>query len=182
MIELLIGFLTVIGSIASVYSVYVLISSRRVQSWRSVEKGVVFISCKIKVSGWEPDVVVGLGVGGSVVGAMLAGSLGRKRFLAIDRRYRWAKEIRKTYVDTPADLKLDPTPQRVLLVVGEIYSGETIEQSIKYIRSKVCSNIKTAALYVSENSNYYPDFYRYRITKRIKPPWRLKGYLRDSKF
>ena len=149
-----------------------------------MEKGVLEIRRKIKECGWEPDIVIGLGVGGSVVGAMLAGCLGRKKFIAIDRRYKWEKGLRKTFVDIPSDLKLEPSPQKVLLVTGEIYSGETIKKAIDYIESKIKSNsrLKTAAMYVSENSDYFPDFYAYLIEKRVKPPWRLKGYPRDSKI
>ena len=182
MIDILSGLLTVTGSVASIYGVYVLITSGRVKSWCSVEKGVLTIRRKIKESGWDPDIVIGLGVGEAVVGAMLAGSLGRKKFITIDRRYKWERGVRKTFVDTPTDLKLNPPPQKVILVTGEIYTGETIKLAIDYVNSKISSELKTAAMYVSENSDYYPDFYAYLIDKRVNPPWRLKGYPRDSKI
>ena len=167
---------------ASIYSVYVLITSTRVKSWRSVEKGILLIRRRIKEIGWDPDIVIGLGVGGAVVGAMLAGSLGRKRIVGIDRRYKWVKGARKAFVDIPTDLVLNPPPRKVILVTGEIYTGETIKTAIDYVKSKLNCELKTAAMYVSENSDYYPDFYAYLIEKRINPPWRLKGYPRDSKI
>ena len=181
MIEVVELVLTAIGWITKgIYSIYFIIKSRKITRWHSVERGVLVIRRKIKESGWEPDIVIGLGCGGAVVGAMLAGSLGRKRIFVIDRRHKWQKGKRKTFVDTPADFRFVSEYKKALLISGEVCSGETMKLAVQHLQSKIRFALKTAAMYVCEDTNFYPDFYIYLVKERVKPPWRVKGYPRDS--
>jgi hypoxanthine phosphoribosyltransferase len=154
-----------------------------IEAWAGIEAGVYSIRQDMRSQEWDPDLVIGLGCGGSVVGAMLAGCLGRKRFIAIDRRFDWehGRTRRKAYVDVPKTLALDPVPKKVVLVMGELYDSEPLKLAIDYVRSKVGGELRTAAMYVSENLDRYPDFYVHLLQERIEPAWRLAGSVRDSK-
>lgn len=181
MVGTLVVVISVVGSIASIYSVYHLITVRRLRSWRSVARGTREIRRKIRERSIEPDLIVTLGVGGSVVGGLLASSLGRTRIIGIDRRYEWTNGSRTTVVDAPSSIDLPDPPRTVLLVTGEIYDGVSLRLAAEFVKNMLKCDLLTAAMYVWENSDFFPDFYAYRIEKRVRPPWRLEGSVRDSK-
>ncbi len=60
-----------------------------------MQKGVLYLKDKLIQDNYYPTLIVGIGRGGSIVGALISGTLGNVPILVIDRVYEWTAHQRK---------------------------------------------------------------------------------------
>lgn len=182
------GF-ALIGVIATVLkTIEVWINFQRI-TWSNVDKYSKRIIAQISKSNFVPELVVTIGRGGAIVGSILSGNLPTKGslshnipILGTDRIYTWNSGERDEFKDNLIDL----TPlsgKRVLLVAGDVVTGETIKLYAHNLISVGVIELRTACLVKSVGSAYKPDYYGKEITAKFKMPWMYKGYnyIRDSR-
>ncbi len=93
------------------------------------------------------------------MGGMLGGSLGRRPVVGVDRTYEWVDGQRHTYVDIPSTLRFNRGFKKVLLVTGEVRSGNTILKAIDFLKDQFPgSEVQSASMYVRENSDFFPNY------------------------
>jgi hypoxanthine phosphoribosyltransferase len=116
-LNVVITILTVLGSLASIgVASRVILEGLGFFSWLGVTYRAKLLIGKIRGSDYSPDVVIGLGRSGAILGGIIAGNLGVKLITVIDRRYDWSSNRIRTVV--PVSF-LDPQKikgKKVLLV------------------------------------------------------------------
>ncbi len=141
-------------------------------SWHEVNQGLEYIQNKMGEIKFRPDVILGLGRSGGVVGGILASLLGSIPLRLWDLHYTKGK--RSVYVDFPESQPiLPPDTKRVLIIEGATTSGQTpikaMESLGKYFPD---TDFRFAVLIQSVQSAFTADFYVYLETGSLKPlPW-----------
>ena len=143
-------------------------------SWEKIAQLIKELADKIKASGFEPDYLIGITVGGFVPLALLAKELDINRVLtASASSYDDAKKRGKLNImHIP---KVDLSDKKVLLVDEIVDSGETLRHISKaIIHDCKISKLKTATLAISKGCNFKPDFYVLETDRWLVFPWERK--------
>ncbi len=139
-LDILLYFFSVLGGVVSFWTIIKWLRPLKKISWRNVEKGIKQLKEDLIRSNYYPTLIVGIGRGGSIVGALLSGSLGNVPIVVIDRVYDWTEQGRKE--GFCENIRITKNIQRVLLVSGELHSGNTAKKYIEYFRSMGADEIK----------------------------------------
>lgn len=188
------GYLfAIIGFFATVYkSIQPWLSIHKF-SWREFDKYVKKLIDKIDDDNYIPDVIVTIGRGGAVLGAVLSGNLARhgkcpeksKRnipLLGTDRIYEWDDGQRHEIPNKMVDFS-PLRGKKVLLVAADVLTGGTMEFFNKQIRKVQTDDLRTACLVKGMTSAYKPKYHAKEIPSDCIMPWMYKGYgyVRDSR-
>jgi hypoxanthine phosphoribosyltransferase len=120
-------------------------------SWRELKKGILLMSVDLGASHWSPDVILGVGRGGTVIAGMLADN----HRLYPPRTYL-ATLDRDTPIDVHGDYEkqvirlenADIKSKLVLVVDTALHTGGTIKNIIKYlIDEQQVAEVKVYILY-----------------------------------
>jgi len=178
-----IGFISaIIGIVWFLWDVYKKNFPFKKLSWKIAEKKAQEIANNLIKDHFFPTLIVGIGRGGAIFGAMISGCLGHCPLLVVDREYKWKDSGRIEdiifFVDIPTSY-LD----RVLLVAGEIHSGKTMKLYYNYFRSLGAKEIRKAVLFFEEGCPVNVEYIGIRSTKKnILMPWMFsKNYIRADR-
>lgn len=147
-------------------------------SWSEYDLSIKILC--FPLSRFNPDIVVGVGVGGSILAATIAGNL-NKKFIAIDREVDWNNERNVALVDAPItdERKKLFSNKKVILTSAEIISGKSTRKVKEYIEQFNPQEIKVACIDYNPiaASEITPDYHYLTTYKIIQKPWRiLKTY------
>jgi len=151
-------------------------------SWKFAEQKAQEIADNMVKDNFSPTLIVGIGRGGAIFGAMISGCLGHRPLLVIDREYKWKKDGRSEdmifLVDIPTQFLY-----RVLLVAGEIHSGGTMRLYYDYFNSLGTREIRKAVLFFEEGCPVTVDYIGIRSSKKkVLMPWMFsKRYIRADR-
>ena len=144
-------------------------------SWEKFDHAIANLAHKLSL---DVDVFVGVGVGGTIVAATLAGNLS-KSFLCVDRDVKYDDQKRRV----PSLLDSGVTSarrelvkgKRVVVVSAEIVSGATTELATELMEQLDAASIATCCIYAYEGRTIRADyFYRERRSDGIvQMPWRI---------
>ena len=124
--------------------------------WRKVRRGIAILIKKLTANGFaSPDVVIGFGRAGSVIGATLAANLGRRPFIALDIQHEYVNGVRRVIVNGP--IKLNPEElheKKILLVSAYVHEFETFNALLEHLKSLEIKNSRLchATLFIHPNS------------------------------
>ena len=169
----------ILGLIGAISSIWFLLDKllRRVRlRWRFVEKRVKEIGHKLIGDDFSPTLIVGIGRGGAIVGAMLSGVLGHRPLLVIDRTYEWrdGRRIDGIFENISISVGLE----KVLLVAGEVHTGNTMKLYYDYFKKLGANEIRRAALYYENGATENVE-YKGLVSsnKNLRMPWMItKNY------
>lgn len=181
-LEIIMYLFSIIGGVVSLWTIYQWLQPYRHISWRKVEKGVKRLKEELIVSKYIPTLIVGIGRGGSVIGALLSGTLGNIPILVIDRVYEWADNERKE--SFCEEIRVFKNINKVLLVSGELHSGNTARKYTDYFKQLGAKEIKMLTFMKEPYPTFKPDFAFIETDRsNIRFPWMItKDYKRDSKM
>jgi len=85
-------------------------------------------------SRFNPDIIVGVGVGGAITAATLAGNM-NKRFISFDREVKWNSTREVTIFDDSIskNRKENISGKKILLISAEIISGQSTKNVLNYL-------------------------------------------------
>jgi hypothetical protein len=150
--------------------------SRRRFGWKQVEQLVKKLMTDMRSAGYKPDVVVGIGRGGAILAGMLAGNLGYVPLVVLDTEIDHpdgVSQVKFRFPESCPSLK----GQSVLIVVGELFTGEDLRKGINFVRRKHPETIRTATLLTHPAASVQPDFVGLKTDKPLSAPWRMTtGY------
>ena len=132
-----------------------------VVTWDQFEVKNVTLGIKIKLSGWNPRSIIGIGRGGWEVAAALS------RIFNIKSGAFMCKSYEADGVCTPAKLKtasditfVGELEAPVLVVDDLVEKGKTLEATVEFIKMKYkIDDIKSAVLFCKTKAAYIPDYY-----------------------
>ena len=135
-----------------------------------MEKGILKIRDKLISDNYVPTLIVGIGRGGAISGALLSGSLGHIPIFAIDRVYDWDTNGRHEKLFD--EIKLEKNMERVLLVAGELHTGGTAQALINYFSSIGANELRVFSFLKEKYPTLQPQYYCIESDNPdIKLPW-----------
>jgi hypoxanthine phosphoribosyltransferase len=141
-------------------------------SWELFDKLSKIVAEKIKISGFQPDFIIGIARGGWVLSRVLCDYLGVKDLISLKVEH-WgitATPNGKAQIKYP--FKIDLSEKKVLVVDDITDTGESMIIAINYTKEMNPAEIKTAALRHIKGSKFIPDFFGDEITWRwVVFPW-----------
>lgn len=168
-------FLAVLSAVASTSTVYLFaeeMRSRRRFGWKQVTKLVRDMLTDMRTRGYTPDLVLGVGRGGSILAGMLAGNMGHLPLAVLDtvlEHPHGVSHVEFRFPDCCPALR----DKNVLIVVGELYSGEDLRHAIEFVQRRHPREIKTASLLTHPAASVRPDFIGFQSAKPLSAPWRM---------
>lgn len=149
-------------------------------SWKSIEKHVLFLIRKLRERQYMPDLIVGIGRSGGVIASMISGNMGIIPLCVIDRKYWWENGVRKMEIISTLNSNFIQG-KKILMVMAETFSGETIKMCKKYLSEMKPDEIMTLVIFKGDKSPVTPDFYAELANDKMPVPWRITPeYIRDS--
>jgi hypothetical protein len=173
--------LSLIGVVTSIYSISLVILDRLgYYSWFSIVLRSKKLITQIKRSGYSPDLVVGLGRSGSVLGGIIAGNLGVLPITIVDRTYEWIDE--KTRVVKPITFVGERIfkGRKILLVDAAPHTGETCRAIKGELLKAAPIDVRVASLFKCTYTVQIPDYYVDEVKKVRKMPWRFSEEYRED--
>ena len=172
--------LGVIGTIAAIYMAGVRFAEQLGYfSWWGICIRSRKLLKKIKNSRFFPDLVIGVGRSGAVLGGILAGNLGVIPITIVDRRYDWIGNTRQV-IPLIFVKEQDVRGKRILLVDAAPHTGETLRVLKNKLMQFQPVELHTASLFKVKYSVETPDYYIKEVKKVKKMPWRFtKDYIED---
>jgi uncharacterized protein len=168
-------FLAVLSTAASASTVYLFaeeMRSRRRFGWKQVTKLVKEMLTDMRTRGYTPDLVLGVGRGGSILAGMLAGNMGHLPLAVLDTVLEHPQGVSRVEFRFP-DCCPSLRDKNVLIVVGELYSGEDLRHAIEFVQRRHPREIKTASLLTHPAASVRPDFIGFQSAKPLSAPWRM---------
>lgn len=128
-------------------------------TWEDIEKMTDELSAKIKASGFKPDYIIGLTIGGLIPLYFMVRKLDNDhKFLTI--------AVNSYNKNEKGDLKISYLPEtdlsnkKVLFVDEIVGTGDSLKEVSNILIDKYkVGELKTATLVVLKDSQFYPDFY-----------------------
>ena len=130
----------------------------------------------------RPNLIIGIGRGGAIFGAMLSYRLENTTLQYAERTYSWEPitNDRKEGFIVPSMFP-EYFKGNVLVVAGEYHTGKTMEHYCNYLRSHNIDKIRTCAFYVEKGaSSKRPDYYGKERKGCPLMPWQDADTIRDS--
>jgi probable phosphoglycerate mutase len=179
-IETVMYLLAIIGGVASIWQIIIWLMPYRKVSWRQVEKGILKLREALINANYHPTLIIGIGRGGAVTGALLSGTFGNVPVIVIDRVYEWKNRQRsESFLE---EIRITKNLERVLIVAGELHSGNTMKKYIAYFNELGAEQIKTLAFCKEPCPTCSPDFFHIETSKvNLRLPWMITdNYKRES--
>ncbi|MFQ6076121.1 MAG: phosphoribosyltransferase [Candidatus Bathyarchaeia archaeon] len=139
-------------------------------SWDHIYQLLIEISEKIKRSGFDPDLIVGISRGGWTPARVLSDLLDNPNIASI--RVEFYLDIKKPsdkpVITQPVSAPVDG--MRVLVVDDVVDTGKSLKLVFDTL-SKQANEVKTVALYCKPWSTFRPDFYARETEAWVIFPW-----------
>lgn len=180
-IDILIYFFSILGGVISIVTIYKWISPYKKISWTQVEKGVLVLKEQLIKDNYIPTIIVGIGRGGAITGALLSGCLGNIPLLVIDRVYDWSGDYRTEQLFE--NIKLNKNLEKVLIVAGELHTGGTANTFKNHFKNIGAKEIRFLSFITEKYPNVKADYFHIESDNpEILLPWMFtKEYKRDSR-
>ena len=174
--------LGIIGAISALWYFWDKLFPIRRLSWKFAEKTSKKIAEEMTADNFSPTLIVGIGRGGAVMGALISGVLGHRPLVVIDRKYMWKEGDRVDDMIFPINIPQNLL-ERVLLVSGEVHSGNTMKIYHKHFKELGAKLIRRATLYYEKGATVKVEYKGLESTKKdILMPWMFtKQYIRADK-
>ncbi|MGH2348245.1 MAG: hypothetical protein ACRDFT_02120 [bacterium] len=177
LIATIVGLLAaIIGIITGIHYLVQMLRRRefRKLSWRMVNRGVVTIIANLRRDNFIPDLVIGIGRSGAIFGGLIAGNMGNIPLAVVDRKLHWDEKRRDIILSDFSELRVKPQHQKLLFVIGEIYSAQSISEVVKHFQPALEGRQwRTASLVKLDVAPVNVDYTIYTVAKRVEPPWVL---------
>jgi len=181
MTTILLALISLISSAATIYLFLEELRNRRQFGWKHADALVKKLLQEMRRKSYTPDLVLGVGRGGAILAGMLAGNLGHLPLAVIDTVLDRSEGVSTAKVRFPESCP--PVKDKsVLVVVGELYSGEDLKQAVEFVRRRRPREIKTATLLTHPAASIRPDFVGLESKQPLTAPWRISDQYKTQRL
>ena len=148
-------------------------------TWPDVEKGVDKIIEDMKTDGFEPDLVIGIGRSGGIIGGLIAGYLKAKPFRVLNWNYG---EVEKHGIKTRTHqhdktIEIEEEYKNILLVEGATTTGETPNKALDFFNEKFPGKVfRFAVLVRALASTGRIKYCAYTVSNIKILPWHVESW------
>ncbi len=179
--SIIIFIITVIGSLSTFFYILDYLKRNKKITWKDVTKASESLFLKMARDRYNPTVIIGIGRGGAIMGALLSGLYGHIPLIVIDRKYTWRNGRRYDDIILKADFP-ENLLERVLLVSGETHTGNTMRFYYNYFQESGAREIKKATLIYSKESIEKVDYIGIFGKGDERLPWMLsENYVKEDR-
>ena len=144
------------------------------RSWENIYALSRIVARKIRASGWEPDIVIGITRGGWVPARNLCDFLGIKDLLGVKIEHWGITATPDGEAKLKWPLNVDLTGKKVLVVDDITDTGKSMLTAVEHVKTLNPKEIRTAALLHIKDSKFIPDYFAEEIEwKWIIFPWNV---------
>ena len=139
--------------------------------WDEIYDMLLELAIRIKRSGFQPDLIVGVSRGGWVPGRILSDLLGNAHTanVKIEFYVGIGQTARKPIVTQPISEEI--LNKRVLVVDDVADTGESLLVALDHVRERGAGEIQTVTIYHKPHSKFKPDFFAETTSHWIVFPW-----------
>jgi len=139
--------------------------------WDEIYDMLLNLATRIKRSGFQPDLIVGVSRGGWIPGRVLSDLLGNAHTanVKIEFYVGIGQTSRKPVVTQPISEEI--ANKRVLVVDDVADTGESLIVALEHVRERSAGEIKTVTIYHKPHSKFKPDFFAETTSHWIIFPW-----------
>jgi len=175
------NILAIVGTLSSIYTAFIVIRDKLgYYSWWSIESRSKYLIRKIKEEDYKPDMIIGLGRSGAILGGILSGNLGIIPITVVDRLYSWNQRNART-IEVLNFLQSEIiSDKRILLVDAAPHTAETAKVIEESLLGMNPTEVRVASLYRTRNMLRIPDYYVKYEKQAKKMPWRFSEDFRED--
>lgn len=172
----------ILGIITAVWYFWDKLFPIRKLSWKFVEKATKRIVEKMMADDFSPTLIVGIGRGGAIMSALISGALGHRPMIVIDRKYEWKEGERFENMIFPVDIPKSFL-ERVLLVAGEVHSGNTMKMYYEHFKNLGAKSIRRVSFFYEKGATVKLEYIGLESSKKnVRMPWMItKHYIRADR-
>lgn len=167
--------ITLISLLASGITIYLFVRLMREigrPTWHQVERGIKSLLAQMQKTDYVPEIIIGVGRGGGIVASIIAGNLGYIPLFVLDTILDRSGPVSHAAIRYP-DCCPDVAGHLVLLVVGELYSGEDLRVAKEYIEQRQPREVRTLSLFSHPAASIRPTYVGKETKQPLSAPWRL---------
>ncbi len=131
----------------------------RLVTWRDIENWSKDIVRKVKKSGYNPEIVIGLARGGLVPARLISDYLNIKDLYAVKTEHWGLTATPDGKAKLAQGLQVSIGGKRVLVVDDVTDTGQSLKLALEHVVGHDPAEAKTATLLHITHSKYVPDFY-----------------------
>lgn len=150
----------------------------RVLSWDDVTSAASRVAGKVKDTGYDVDVIVGILRGGIIPAMLIADILGVDNIGVMDIKFYQAPDVRRDRPYLKQPLVLPVHGMNVLVVDDVSDTGLTLQVALDIVSHHAPKSVKTATLYIKPWTRLVPDYYAELTDKWLVFPWNIWEYRR----
>ena len=139
--------------------------------WDEIYDMLLELAMRIKQSGFQPDLIVGVSRGGWIPGRILSDLLRNPHTanVKIEFYVGIAQTAQMPIVTQPISEEI--LNKRVLVVVDVADTGRSLLVALHHVRERGAGEIKTVTIYHKPHSKFKPDFHAETTSHWIIFPW-----------
>jgi hypoxanthine phosphoribosyltransferase len=137
------------------------------------------IIAEMEKDGYEPDLVIGIGRSGGIVGGLIAGYLKAKPFRVFNWNYKNInKDGKKERIHIlDKTIEIEKEQQKILLVKGATTAGQTPEKALVFFKEKFPDKVFRYAVLVRQKSSTASiDYCAYEVLGIKILPWHVDSW------
>jgi hypoxanthine phosphoribosyltransferase len=140
-------------------------------SWDEIYDMLLGQAIRIKQSGFQPDLIVGVSRGGWIPGRILSDLLGNAHTanVKIEFYVGIGQTSRKPVVTQPITEEI--SNKRVLVVDDVADTGESMVVALDHVHERRAGDTRTVTIYHKPHSKFKPDFFAETTSHWIIFPW-----------
>ena len=112
-----------------------------------------------------------------MLAGILAGNLGHVPLVVLDTEIDRSGPVNHAEIRFPGCCP-DISNKSVLVVVGELFTGEDLRQGLDFVNEHSPSQVKTATLLTHPAAAVHPDFVGLETPRPLSAPWRISDAYR----
>jgi hypoxanthine phosphoribosyltransferase len=145
-----------------------------VPSWERIHTMLLHLAKRIRKSGFEPDVIVGVCRGGWLPARVLSDLLGNSQIASVKAEFYLGVAERKNKPRITQHVSVPVRDKKVLVADDVTDSGQSLGLVKSHMRKLGATDVRVVTLFYKPWSKIIPDYYEKKTNKWIVFPWEIR--------